>query len=154
MNFPSEWLEFFGLLKSNDVEFVIVGAYALAANGRPRASQDIDIFVNPTAENAERLARALREFGYEELAQAAATEFAAPAKMASLGRPPLQIDIMNAIDGVSFDDARAGAILDTSTGIDLRFLGLREIVANKSATGRAKDKLDLELLREAGLHDD
>ncbi len=151
MNFPSEWLEFFALLRSHDVEFVIVGAYALAANGRPRASQDIDVFVNPTKSNAQKLARALDEFGYSELAKVAATEFAVPAKMASLGNPPLQIDIMNAVDGVSFAEAAAGAIHDTTTGIEISFLGLRELVANKKATGRAKDKLDIELLREAGL---
>jgi hypothetical protein len=154
MNFPSEWLEFFGLLKSHDVEFVIVGAYALAANGRPRASQDIDIFVKPSVANARRLSRALETFGYVELAKAAVTEFAVSAKMASLGRPPLQIDIMNAIDGVSFAEASAGAIVDSSGGIELGFLGLRELVANKTASGRTKDKLDIELLREAGLLED
>jgi len=153
MVFPDEWNEFFGLLRSHGVEFVIVGAYALAANGRPRASQDIDIFVRPSADNAERLATALEAFGYVELAQAAISEFATPAKMASLGRPPLQIDIMNAIDGVSFDEAIAGAIKDDSSE-GLPFLGLRELVANKTAAGRTKDKLDIELLREAGLLDD
>lgn len=76
MNFPSEWIEFFSLLKSHDVEFVVVGAYALAANGRPRASQDIDILVNPSPQNATRLAHALDKFGYTELAKVAAAEFA------------------------------------------------------------------------------
>lgn len=73
--------------------------------------------------------------------------------MATLGVPPLQIDIMNAIDGVSFAEASAGAIDDEVDGIKLSFLGLRELVTNKTASGRTKDKLDIELLREAGLLD-
>jgi hypothetical protein len=68
---PSEWLEFLSLLQRHDARFVIVGAYALAAHGRPRASQDIGIFVEPSAENAKRVAKALDEFGYPELAKEA-----------------------------------------------------------------------------------
>lgn len=151
MRLPPEWIEFFGCLNRHSVEFVVVGAYALAANGLPRASQDIDIFVAPTQENARRISRALADFGYQALAEAATEAFALPPRMATLGVPPMRIDIMNAIDGVSFEQASTGALHALLDEEDVRFLGLAELVANKEATGRTKDRLDVELLKEAGL---
>jgi hypothetical protein len=103
---PPDWSEFISLLFVHRVRFLIVGAHALAANGRPRATQDLDIWVEPTPENAERICAALTEFGFAGLGTAAA-EFAQPNRMATLGRPPLRIDVMTSIDGVAFDDAWA-----------------------------------------------
>ena len=151
MRLPPEWLEFFECLRSNEVEFVIVGAYALAVHGLPRASQDIDVFVRPTTENARRIAKALGDFGYPALSEAASEAFASPARMATLGTPPLRIDIMNAIDGVSFEEAASESVKLEVAGTSMPFLGLAHLVANKLATGRTKDRLDVELLREAGL---
>ena len=154
MELPNEWLEFLSLLQRYDAKFVIVGAYAMAAHGRPRASQDIDIFVEPTAQNAGRVAQALDEFGYPELAKESVEAFTNPPRMASLGVPPLRIDIMNYIDGVSFERAYAGALKESLGEIELRFLGLTDFVAPKKASGRTKDLLDIELLKESGLWDE
>jgi len=154
VDLPSEWLEFLSLLQRYDAKFVIVGAYALAAHGRPRASQDIDIFVEPSAENAERVAKALDDFGYPELAKESVEAFSNPPRMASLGLPPLRIDIMNHIDGVPFQRAYAGALEETLGGVDVRFIGLSDFVATKRASGRTKDLLDIELLKESGLWDE
>ena len=153
MELPSEWLEFLSLLQRHDARFVIVDAYAMAAHGRPRASQDIDIFVEPSAENAERVAKALDEFGYPELAKESIEAFRNPPRMASLGVPPLRIDIMNHIDGVPFQSAYEGALEETLGGIHVRFIGLADFVATKRASGRTKDLLDVELLKESGLWD-
>lgn len=153
MELPNEWLEFLSLLQRHDAKFVIVGAYAMAAHGRPRASQDIDILIEPSVENSERVARALDEFGYPELAKESVEAFTETPRMASLGLPPLRIDIMNSIDGVPFERAYAGALKDSLGGIDLRFIGLSDFVATKRASGRAKDLLDIELLKESGLWD-
>ncbi len=75
MELPNEWLEFLSLLQRHDAKFVIVGAYAMAVHGRPRASQDIDILIEPSAANAERVAQALDEFGYPELAKESVEAF-------------------------------------------------------------------------------
>ena len=136
MELPNEWLEFLSLLRRHDARFVIVGAYAMAAHGRPRASQDIDILIEPSVENAERVARALYEFGYPELAKDSVEAFTKTPRMASLGLPPLRIDIMNYIDGVPFERAYAGALQDSLGGIDLHFIGLSDFVATKKASGR------------------
>jgi hypothetical protein len=104
---PPDWNEFIGLLRLHRVRFVVVGAHAVAAAGRPRATQDLDVLVEPTAANAERLGRALRAFGFATLA-ADAARFAERDRMATLGRPPLQIDILTSISGVGFAEAWAG----------------------------------------------
>jgi hypothetical protein len=148
---PNEWLEFLSLLQRHDARFVIVGAYAMAAHGRPRATQDIDVFIEPSTENAERVAQALDEFGYPELAKESVEAFGTPPRMASLGVPPLRIDIMNYIDGVPFARAYSGAMLESLGGLELRILSLADFVATKKASARTKDLLDVELLKEAGL---
>lgn len=144
---PPEWNEFFGLLSSHRVAFLIVGAHALAVAGRPRATQDIDILVKPTPANARRLAAALREFGFGALADESAA-FAETDRMATLGVPPLRIDIMTSITGVSFAKAWKGRVQARFGDSPASFLGVRELIANKLASARPKDLLDVELLRE------
>jgi hypothetical protein len=147
VNLPREWKEFIASLCSHRVRFLIVGAHALAANGRPRATQDLDLFVEPTPENARRLGRALAEVGFRELAYEA-DWFAEPDRLVVLGREPLRIDVMTSITGVSFARAWAGR-RRLRMGLRLiGFLGKAELVRNKKLAGRPKDLLDLALLAE------
>jgi hypothetical protein len=146
---PPDWNEFIGLLNANRVRYLIVGAHALAANGRPRATQDLDIFIDGTATNVARLAAALRAFGFAALADEA-NRFEHPERMATLGKPPLRIDIMNHIDGVLFKDAWKGRLTAKFGSHRVHFLGLAELRSNKLAAGRAKDMADLALIEEMG----
>jgi hypothetical protein len=129
------------------VRFLVVGAHALAAAGRPRATQDLDILVEPSERNADRLGRALRAFGFPELA-AQARRFGAPDRMATLGAPPLRIDVMTSITGVAFAEAWAGRRRARIGDLVVPFLGPRELVKNKVAAGRPKDLADVALLEE------
>ena len=147
MKLPPDWSELIGSLCAQRVRFVIVGAHALAAHGRPRATGDLDILVEPTAINARRLGRALEAFGFPVLARQA-RRFATPDRMATLGREPLRIDLMTSISGVSFARAWKGRITVRLGRHRIGILGRKEFVANKRAAGRVKDLLDLELLRE------
>ena len=147
MKIPPDWSEFIGLLCARRVRFLIVGAHALAALGRPRATQDIHILVEPTLENAERVCDALRAFGFEGLAQAT-KEFATPERMATLGRPPLRIDLMTSIDGVSFEEAWQGRVPSRFGPHEVAYLGRAEFLRNKRAAGRPKDLADIALLEE------
>jgi len=147
MKLPPDWNEFFELLFAHDVRFLIVGAHAVAANGRPRATQDLDVLVEPTEVNATRLCAALADFGFDGLA-GAAEEFATPERMATLGKPPLRIDIMTSIDGVSFGEAWSGRLEANLGEHRVSFLGRVELLRNKRASGRPKDLLDIELLNE------
>jgi hypothetical protein len=144
---PPDWSELIGLLCAERVRFVVVGAHALAVHGRPRATGDLDILVDPTPANACRLGRALGAFGFAALARQAA-RFAEPDRMATLGHVPLRIDLMTSISGVSFARAWKGRATVRFGRHRVGFLGRKELVANKRATGRPKDLLDLELLRE------
>jgi len=149
MKLPPEWREFIGLLSSHRARFLIVGAHALAAHGRPRATQDIDILVEPTTVNARRVCAALAEFGFSALSKKI-EEFAKPDRMATLGRPPLRIDVMTSISGVSFREAWRGRVKVRLGGTEIGFLGREEFLRNKTASGRPKDLLDLALLEEVG----
>ena len=127
---------------------MVVGAHALAVAGRPRATQDLDIFVEPSSENADRLGCALRAFGFPALA-AESHRFAEPDRMATLGQPPLQIDVMTSITGLSFEAAFATRVTVTVGDTVTSFLGREGLIANKSAAARTKDKLDIALLSES-----
>jgi hypothetical protein len=144
---PPDWNEFIGLLNAQRVRYLIVGAHALAANGRPRATQDLDILIDRTRANVSRLAAALRAFGFGALADEAA-RFEEPERMATLGTPPLRIDIMNHIDGVHFKDAWKGRLTANFGDHRVHFLGLAALRANKLAAGRPKDMADIALIDE------
>lgn len=148
MKLPPDWTELIGLLCAEGVRFVVVGAHALAVHGRPRATGDLDLFVEPTAENARRLGAALAAFGFPALARQA-RRFAEPDRMATLGQEPLRIDLMTGISGVSFEQAWRSRVKVRLGPHEVGFLGRRAFIANKRAAGRPHDALDLALLAEA-----
>ena len=143
--------EFLCCLVDHRVRFVVLGGHVLATLGRPRFTDDLDVLVEPTKANAARLAEALRGFGYPALAAQTKAHFSEPERMATLGHPPVAIDILSSTPGLEFREAWRGR---RELMIDARpvpFLGLAEFIKTKRACGRPKDLLDLELLREAGL---
>lgn len=129
------------------VEFVIVGAFALAAHGLPRASGDVDLFVRPTPENAARAIRALRAFG-APLAAARVTEqdLANAGTVYQIGLPPRRIDLLTQISGVTFDEAWDSKVARQVDGREVQFVGLLALMRNKRASGRPKDLADVAAL--------
>jgi hypothetical protein len=147
-----DWLDFIGSLKRQGVKFVIVGAHALAALGKPRHTGDLDVFVDPAPANVEKVARALRDFGLDSAADAS-YRLAEPHKMMVLGREPVRIDITNTLSGITFNEAWEGHDTHQIGDHAVEFLGRREFVKNKHASSenvsrRAKDLADLALLGE------
>ena len=150
-----DFKEFLFSLMRHDVRFVVIGAHALALLGRPRYSDDLDVLVQASADNAERLAAALRSFGgFEELADAIPGHMSQPDRMFSLGRAPIAIDVTTGIDGVTFDEAWSGRDEHDVDGLAIPFIGKAEYIRTKRAANRPKDQADLALLAEAGLLDD
>lgn len=143
--------EFLSYLRDFQVRFVIVGAHALAVHGVSRWTGDLDVLVEPTADNADRLSRVFGAFGFPKLAAAAPTQMAEPDRMARLGRVPLRIDVLTSLSGVEWEDAWRGHVEVELDGETHAFLGLEDYVTTKRAAGRTKDLQDLELLREAGV---
>lgn len=130
-----------------EVEYVLVGAYALAFHGSPRATGDIDVFVRATTANGERVWRALVAFGAPLAAAGVAPrDFATPGLVYQIGLPPRRIDILTDISGVSFDEAWASRVLGDLDGLAVPFLGREALIANKRASARLKDMADVERL--------
>jgi len=131
------------LLNGKKVEYLIVGAYALAFHGHPRFTGDIDIFVNSTDENARKIIEALNEFGFESLGLEP-DDFQEPDNIIQLGFSPIRIDFLTSIDGVTWDEALNGAVTGTYGDIPVKYLGKNEFIKNKKASGRLKDLADIE----------
>ena len=137
--------EFIESLNSRHVEYLIVGAFALAFHGVPRATGDIDILVRSSPENAARVEEALVAFGFTSLGLSAA-DFMRPDQVVQLGHPPNRIDLLTSISGVTFEEAWSTRVDDQLHGIPVRFIGREALIRNKRATGRTQDKADLEAL--------
>ena len=125
---------------------MIVGAYALAAHGHPRATGDIDLWVRPSSENAERVFRALSEFG-APLTDVNRRDFETPDTVFQIGVTPRRIDILTAIEGVEFEQAWPERLKVEVEGMQLPVIGRVHLIANKQALGRTQDQADLERLR-------
>ncbi len=143
MKLQKDLKEFIELLNSLKIDFVVVGAHAVAFHGYPRFTGDIDLFVRPSAENAGQLTKALHSFGFPVLSDFENT-FTQPEKVIQLGRAPNRIDLLTSISGVTFDEAWDDSIITKLDEIPVRILGLKMLLKNKEASGRVKDLADIE----------
>ena len=128
-----------------DVEYLVVGAHALAAHGHVRATKDLEVWVRPDAQNAKRVIKALKEYGtpLHDLTQA---DLAKPGTVFQIGIPPLRVDVITAIDGVSFDEAWSARLLTKFADQPVAVLSRDRLIRNKRATGRTQDLADVEWL--------
>ena len=144
-----DFAEMLKALGAEGVEFLVVGAYAVAGHGIPRATGDIDLWIRPTADNAARLWRALERFGVPR-SRVSPESFTQPDVVYQIGLPPNRIDFLTTIDGVAFDDAWAEKVPCVVSGIAFNMISLRHLVANKQATGRPQDLADVARLQALG----
>lgn len=145
--FNQDFLDMLRALDGAKVEYVVVGAHALAAHGVPRATGDLDILIRASPENALNVVGALRAFGAPLDEHAIAErDFTKPDLVYQIGLPPRRIDLLTGISGVAFDDASRTALFVEVAGIKVPFLGREALLANKRAAGRDKDLVDVKLL--------
>ena len=135
------------LFNAHKVEFIIIGGYALAYHGAPRYTGDIDILVKPDPQNAERIIKALNKFGFGSVGLTK-EDFENPDNVIQLGVPPVRVDIIMSITEVSWEDAFAGCVEGKYGNVPVKYIGKKEFIINKHATGRKKDLSDLEALGE------
>jgi len=142
-----DFKEFLKSLNSNSVEYLLIGGYAVGIYGHIRATNDLDIWVNVSPDNAARLDRTLRDFGF---AQAALTPdlFLVPNSVVRMGLPPLRIEILTSISGVGFEACYAEKEMIQIEEIVVPVISLARLRENKAASGRAKDLADLENLTD------
>lgn len=142
-----DFIELLAMFNTHTVEYIIVGAHALAAHGHVRATKDLDIWVRPSDENAPKVLAALVKFG-APLHDLTERDLATAGTVFQIGVPPLRIDVITEIDGVAFESAWRDRLGVQLGGISVSVLSRHHLIANKRASGRLQDLADLERLEK------
>jgi hypothetical protein len=145
MELAPDFDEFIGSLIAHGVEFVIVGAYALAFHGSPRFTGDLDVLIRPTPENAQKLLAALDAFGFPSTGLTAEA-VVDRRRMLQMGLPPVQIHVMSSISGVDWDEVSADRVEGRLGAHTISYLGRQTFLKNKRAAGRLKDLADIDAI--------
>jgi hypothetical protein len=147
MEVQQDFRDLLELFNKHKVDYIIVGAYALGFHGAPRYTGDLDVFVQPEPMNARNIVRALHEFGFGSVGLTEA-DFEEEGRVVQLGFPPVRVDIITSITGVSWEQARSGRVQGEFGDLSVHYIGRDELIANKKALGRKKDIADLEAIGE------
>jgi len=145
MKVEKDYEELLRLFNKNKVRYCVVGAFALALHARPRYTKDIDILVEPDTENAGRIIKSLREFGFKSL-RLTEKDFSREGKIIQLGYEPVRVDIITSIAGCSFKDVWKNKQISRYGDEKVFFIGKKELIKSKKAAGRKQDKADLDIL--------
>lgn len=145
MNLPRDFKDLLEEFAHEGVEHVVIGGYAVAFHAGPRATKDIDLLLGGSPENLERAARALARYGAPPNV-VEATRTLAESEVVYLGRPPLRIDLLRALDGIAVSDVLKNAVTGILEGTPIRVIALDDLIANKRAAGRPQDLADVERL--------
>ncbi|WP_008310868.1 DUF6036 family nucleotidyltransferase [Leptolyngbya sp. PCC 6406] len=143
-----DFKEFIQSLNDNQVRYLVIGGYAVALHGYPRYTKDIDIWVEITPENADRMIQALAQFGFAAL-DLQPEDFLTPDQVIQLGYPPNRIDLITTPDGIDFATCYATHVEVEMEGTPVKFIDLENLRLNKQASGRLQDLADLENLPDA-----
>lgn len=145
MEIYPDFKELLELFNAKRVEYLVVGGHALAFHGVVRATKDMDVYVRPSKPNAQRIMAALDVFGFGQTGLKP-EDFERPGQVIQLGYPPVRIDLITSIEGVSWEQADGGKTPGDYGGEPVPFLGRAEFIANKKAAGRLQDLADVESL--------
>lgn len=143
-----DYEELLRLLNKYKVRYCIVGAFAVAFYAVPRYTKDMDIFVEPSKENAERILNVLRDFGFNTL-KLSSSDFSYKGSIIQLGYEPIRVDIITSIDGCTFDEVWRNKKIGRYGKERIYFIGLNELIKNKQASKRKQDEADIEMLLAA-----
>ncbi|CAB5099915.1 hypothetical protein D3OALGA1CA_1358 [Olavius algarvensis associated proteobacterium Delta 3] len=147
MEVQNDFKELLELFNVHHVEYVIVGGYALAFHGAPRFTGDLDIYVRPDPENAARIMEALSNFGFGDVG-IHNVDFEETGKVIQLGVPPVRIDIVTSLTGITWEDVSSDRVAGVYGSVPVHYIGRDPFVRNKKALARYKDLADLEALGE------
>jgi len=147
MEVQPDFRDLLELFNRHQVEFMLVGGYALAFHGVPRYTGDMDVFVRVSAKNAMRIMAALNEFGFGA-AGLTTEDFLKENMVVQLGVPPVRVDIVTSLTGISWEEAYSNKVQGKYGNVPVFYIGRQEFISNKKATGRHKDLADLEALGE------
>jgi len=149
--FSNDFKELLSVFNEHRVKYLIVGGYAVAIHAQPRATKDLDLFVQPEAKNAEAVYAALAKFG-APMGDLKPVDLIDPGSFFRMGVSPQMIEILPQISGVKFDDAwqrRVEAVIDSQTGLKAFVISAEDFITNKLAAARLQDLADVEAVRKA-----
>jgi hypothetical protein len=141
-----DFRDLFSAFNAASVRYLLVGGYAVGFHAEPRFTKDLDVWIEASASNAQRAYAALRDFG-APVSELSPDDLAGPDRILQIGVPPNRIDVVTSIDGVEFDAAWAGRVETQFGDQRIQVIGRSELLANKRASGRPQDLLDVELLQ-------
>lgn len=141
----NDYKEFLRLLRAHGVEYLLIGGWAVGYHGYPRATYDLDVWIAMSPANADRVMKALTDFGFD-VPELSTDLFLQPDKIVRMGVEPKRIEVMTSISGVEFDDCYRGRLETTINDVPVSLINLRDLKTNKKASGRLKDLADLEQL--------
>ena len=147
MEVQKDFRELLELFNKHNVEYMIVGGYALAFHGAPRYTGDLDIFIRSDSLNAQRIMRALEDFGFESVGLTAA-DFERLDNVIQLGVPPIRVDIVTSLTGISWESAFENRVQGRYGDVQVHYIGREQFILNKLSMGRKKDLADIEALGE------
>lgn len=147
MNLPEDFKEFIELLNAHKVNYLIVGGYAVGFHSRPKFTNDLDIWVDNSPENAGKVLNVLKVFGFEEL-DIRIEDLTSPDRVIQLGYAPLRIDIMMSVSGLNFNEAYQNRVKGKYLGVEAHFASIDDILQNKKSSGRTKDLEDINWIRK------
>lgn len=144
-----DFRDFLAALVKEEARFLVVGAHALSVHGVPRATVDLDVWIERTSDNARRVWDALAEFGapLDEL-RVTTEDLMRPETVVQVGLPPFRLDILTSVSGLTFAEAWPGRVPGRFEDVSVPFIGRADLIRNKRASGRHKDLADLESLGE------
>ena len=142
---PKDFKDFLRLLNDEKVDYLLIGGYAVGYYGYPRATNDIDIWIAAHPENAKKVVKVLKKFGFDA-PDLRPDLFLQQNKIIRMGHPPMRIEILTSLSGVEFDACYQRKEVDTLAGISVNLISLKDLKRNKQASGRHKDLDDLENL--------
>ena len=145
MNLPPDFREFLRLLNAHQVEYLLIGGYAVAYHGYPRATAEMDIWIATHPRNAAQVVTALKEFGFD-VPELSVELFQTENQIVRMGKPPVRIEIVTGISGVNFAECYAARVIHVLDGLEVSLISLHHLKLNKRAAGRYKDLDDLENL--------
>ncbi|ETR70718.1 MAG: hypothetical protein OMM_08609 [Candidatus Magnetoglobus multicellularis str. Araruama] len=145
MYLPEDFKEFLKLLNDHDVQYLVVGGYAVGYHGYPRATGDLDVWIAIEASNAEKMVKVLQKFGFD-VPELSNTLFLKQNNIIRMGYYPIRIEILTNISGVKFQECYNNRIVDDLDGLKVNFINATHLKINKKASGRHKDLNDLENL--------
>ncbi len=147
MTLPEDFKEFIELLNAYQVNYLIVGGYAVGFHSRPKFTQDLDVWIERSQANAKKVLSVLNDFGFGEL-DITINDLANPDMIIQLGNAPLRIDLITELSGLSFSEAYSQKVKGNYLGVDTYFISQEDLIKNKSTAGREKDLEDIKWIKK------